>query len=236
MQRAPLSRDSQAMALGTPAQVVLALTEIHLHWLPWVPGQGREPLQRTLAAYVGVESEQVLIRRDDPDSKPYLGGPDTDIRFNWSHTGSHSVLAIARGLELGVDLELKARPVRALPLARRFFASAEISLLEACEPARRAPLFLRLWTGKEAVLKCMGVGLSWGLDRVSIGVDAADLLLRDPERVTADGVPWHLRALATPDADLLAALAWQGDPRRVLHFVQGRPASLASLFAPPLFP
>ena len=84
--------------------------------------------------------------------KPYLpDGPP----FSLSHGGDLVVLAVGRqGTELGVDVEKNVRPWREA-VARRLFTQEEQNWLHGSSER-----FFRLWTRKEAVLKCRGSGLS----------------------------------------------------------------------------
>lgn len=84
--------------------------------------------------------------------KPFLpGGPP----FSLSHGGDLVVLAVGKeGTELGVDVEKIDRPWREA-VARRLFTKEE--QLWLCGSSER---FFRLWTRKEAVLKCCGSGFS----------------------------------------------------------------------------
>jgi 4'-phosphopantetheinyl transferase len=84
--------------------------------------------------------------------KPYLAGAD-GWQFNLSHTEGLVACAIARGCEVGVDVERVDRAVEAVEIARRFFADAEVRQIE-----REPEAFFRIWTLKEAYVKACGRG------------------------------------------------------------------------------
>ncbi|MBE6969990.1 MAG: 4'-phosphopantetheinyl transferase superfamily protein [Ruminococcaceae bacterium] len=102
----------------------------------------------------------LLLRRfvgDGPFSygefgKPFLpDGPP----FSLSHGGDLAVLAVGEyGTELGVDVEKNDRPWREA-VVRRIFTDEEQLAFDG-----RGESFFRLWTRKEAVLKCRGSGFS----------------------------------------------------------------------------
>jgi 4'-phosphopantetheinyl transferase len=76
----------------------------------------------------------------------------------------------------------------------------------------RSAEFLRLWTAKEAVLKALGRGIAFGLDRLHVTSVTGQLVLRwiDEEDVSR----WQLQRLDV-GADYLAALAWRGSARKI---------------------
>ena len=122
--------------------------------------------------------------------KPYLpGGPP----FSLSHGGDLAVLAVGEeGTELGVDVESLARPWREA-VARRLFTTEEQTWLQ-----NSGERFFRLWTRKEAVLKCRGSGLS----RLTVFP-----VLHD--QCTLDGIPYRLNTLLSHGHCL--SLAVRGD-------------------------
>jgi 4'-phosphopantetheinyl transferase len=141
-----------------------------------------------------------------PQGKPALAN-DPRIRFNLSHSGGVAVYAIARDLDLGVDVE-QHRPMPDLEsIARRFFSPREQADLIALPPGLRHAGFFDCWVRKEAYIKALGLGLSLPLDRFSVSVapDQAPSLL---EVAGAPGEPreWTLAAFS-PRPGYHAALA-----------------------------
>ena len=191
--------------------------EIHVWQLAYRPALRREPLRRLLAAYLGNDPTQVTLL-DDADGRPALAPHhDQTLGFNWSHSGAHAVIALGRRIRPGIDIELRHRRPRALPLARRFFSPDETAALAALPPDQQGLAFLQLWTAKEAVLKALGRGLAFGLHRLSIESRAGELQL---QRLEGDDVrDWQLLPL-TLDAALVGALAWRGGTRRVRYFTR----------------
>ena len=176
-------------------------------------------LGRLLASYAGLDHPPVIARTGR--GKPYapaLAGID----FNLSHARDHALIAIARNQSLGVDLERIDRKLDAHDLARRFFSEREAAALDAMPEAERATAFLRLWTCKEAVLKALGAGISFGLDRVAFDLDASGspTALADVDSEAGDAAGWRL-SLLEPAPGFLGALAWHGAPRQIRAFVAG---------------
>ena len=85
-----------------------------------------------------------------PFGKPYLPfGPF----FNLSHSGSKVILLVG-SRELGVDIE-KIVPYSHL-ISQRVFTACEQMWLNI---QRSDEAFFRLWTGKESIMKALGMGL-----------------------------------------------------------------------------
>ncbi len=101
--------------------------------------------------------------------RPYIVQPasELDLRFNLSHTEGATVVAVARSLEIGVDVENVRRGGSLLEIADRFFSPYEVAQL-----AHDPELFFDFWTLKEAYIKGRGLGLSIPLDGFSF--DLAD--------------------------------------------------------------
>jgi 4'-phosphopantetheinyl transferase len=197
----------------TPAKVPEPLRddEVHVWWLDYRRELGRAPLRAVLAAYLG-EAPDTLVLHTGEHGRPALAPPHDPLAFNWSHSGDRAVLAVARGIVPGIDLErLRPRP-RALEIARRYFCPDEAAALAALEPARRDDAFMALWTAKEAVLKATGRGLAFGLDRLHFTLPPAPLRLLRLEG--DDAAAWQLQSFV-PDAAYVATLAWRGAARRI---------------------
>lgn len=174
-------------------------------------------LGRLLAAYSGSSEPPAILRGEH--GKPYAADLD-GIEFNLSHSGRHALIAVARQLPLGIDIEAEGRARSIDDIAQRYFAPAETAALRALPQALRNVAFLRLWTGKEAVLKALGHGLSYGLDRVEFELrgDGTVGVLRAVDHVDAIANNWQWQALQAVD-NYHAAIAWQG-PRQALRLMR----------------
>lgn len=186
--------------------------EIHVWHLSYEASLGRAPLRRVLAAYLGVPEDAVDLTNNQ-HGRPELGRSlASPLDFNWSHSGRHALIAIGRHISPGVDVERRRDRPRALEIAQRYFTREESDALAALPIDRRHMAFLDLWTAKEAVLKAIGRGIAFGLDRLNIASNADQLRL---SRLDGDDVEkWQLRRLSLR-ADLVGALAWRGSPREI---------------------
>ena len=212
--------------IATPAQTLANVAEhlrddeIHVWHLGYRREQGRAPLRRVLAAYLGIDADAVALVDGEHGRPALAAGHDQSLGFNWSHSGEQALIAIGRHVMPGIDLERRRERPRALEIAQRYFSVDEAATLAALPAANRSDAFLELWTAKEAVLKALGRGIAFGLHRLSIASTGDQLTLLQLE--DDDIHAWQLRRL-TVDTALLAALAWRGDARQI------RLGTLASL-------
>ena len=146
--------------------------------------------QRTvLGAYLGIAPGSVTFRVNSY-GKPSLSGEhrDESLQFNLSHTRGLGLFAVARGSEIGVDIEeIRSREMD-LGIAHRFFSQQEVKSLERLSAAEQKIAFYVCWTRKEAYIKARGQGLSFPLDKFSVSFepDVPPILLSndvDPEEV-----------------------------------------------------
>lgn len=136
-----------------------------------------------------------------PLGKPFVRQPASPraLDFNISHSGGLAAVALARGRQVGVDLEL-VRPLADMPaLARRIFSADELGALNALPAAEQSAAFYTGWSRKEAYLKATGEGLTGGMREVGVSLapGAAAPLLRAP--AGGETTPrWTLRDLPLP--------------------------------------
>lgn len=193
---------------------------IHVWLLDYRRELQRGPLKALLGVYLGLPADDVILR-DDEHGRPELAAPwNSLLQFNWSHSAGRALIAVARGITPGIDIErIHARP-RALDIAERFFHPKETAALIALGELQRERAFVQLWTGKEAVVKALGRGIAFGLQRFCLSVAPApvQVLWLDGE----DAAQWQLRALDT-DALHVASLAWRGPPRTIAMWTLAEP-------------
>ncbi|MGD2071123.1 MAG: 4'-phosphopantetheinyl transferase superfamily protein, partial [Gemmatimonadota bacterium] len=172
----------------------------------------RHALRLVLGGHLGEAPDSIRFRYG-PQGKPALEAPGAAdaVRFNVSHAGDRALIAVARGREVGVDIErVRLEPVDALDLAERFFSSREAEALASLPPAQVASAFHAGWTRKEAFMKAVGKGLALPLDAFDVSLtpgEPARLLATrwDP----AEAERWSLKALDVGPG-YAAALAVEG--------------------------
>jgi 4'-phosphopantetheinyl transferase len=125
-----------------------------------------------------------------PYGKPRLDG--SAIRFNVSHSHGVGMIAIARGREVGCDIERIDPSFADEKIPGRFFSPYEVAALRALPKREQCEAFFRCWTRKEAFIKARGMGVSLALDSFDVTLGEHAALLRGAEG-------WFLRAVEAPD-------------------------------------
>ena len=139
--------------------------------------------------------------------RPRVDHPGGRVNLSISHSGERSVVAFARDVDIGVDVERIAMRGPRLPLSA--LAGSERSILEDLPDERRLPAFIRYWTRKEATLKATGDGLLVSPRRLTVtGPDEPPELLDFVDRPPPD-VPVFLTDL-NPREGYRASLATLG--------------------------
>ncbi len=94
-----------------------------------------------------------------------------DITFNVSHSYDLAMIAIAQKQSIGIDIEKINYESDHQALMTRFFSKAEQTEFQTMLDANKARAFCACWTRKEAFIKAVGDGVSYGLDKFNIAVD-----------------------------------------------------------------
>lgn len=152
----------------------------------------RAGLRRILAAYLGVEP-RLLQFEAGPFGKPHLV-PDCGLRFNLSHSGNVALVAVARGRDLGVDVERIGPEAELEQIAPMVLSAGELAEWTGLPREDRVQGFFNAWSRKEAFIKAVGEGVSFGLQRfdVTLAPGAPARLLRVEGGSAAD---WTLHAV-----------------------------------------
>lgn len=127
-----------------------------------------------LGRYLGRAPETLRFRyglRGKPSLSPACGGDE--LRFNVSHADDLALVAIARGREVGVDVERPRENLALDSLIATCCSPPEVATLSACQPQERHAAFFASWTSKEAYAKGVGDGLHLPLDRLTVHFAAA---------------------------------------------------------------
>ncbi len=173
-------------------------------------------LRVILSRYLQLRPDQLRFCYG-PYGKPSLIGIEGEqaVRFNVSHSHDLALYAIARGREVGVDVEYMREDFASEKIAEHFFSRGEVDALRELPANRRTEAFFNCWTRKEAYIKGTGVGLSLPLGQfdVSLVPGEAAALLSVRENIPGAS-NWSLRELI-PGPSYAAAIAIEGSNCRL---------------------
>lgn len=140
---------------------------------------------------------------NDQAGWPYAlkAGKRLPVCLSISHRGDWGLAAAAEapGVQLGADLETVEE--RDAALVRQFFSEAEAKRVEAAGE-RRNTVVACIWSGKEAVLKALGLGLRHDTRDIVVGARVA----------VPEGIKGRWKGL---EVTLAPVLAVQIAPRRL---------------------
>lgn len=126
-------------------------------------------LREFLSYYLQIDFDKVAISYSK-SGKPYLNAKiNSNLKFNYSHSGDYIIYAFTSDDEIGVDIE----EIKDIPefdeLSRTHFSDEEQSIYFALKNTdEKKQLFYKIWTRKEALLKAEGSGITIDLKSLTV--------------------------------------------------------------------
>ena len=117
-------------------------------------------VQYALKDSFGIEKRDLDIKFNEM-GKPYFNA----CFFNITHSGDYAVV-LTDDKECGVDIETKSD--KNLAITRRILSDSERCYVESFKEEEKQLAFRKVWTMKEAYLKCIGTGISIPLKSFSV--------------------------------------------------------------------
>jgi len=177
---------------------------------------GRGLLRAIIARALDREPAAITFRYNAFGKPSLPDEPGRDrLHFNVSHADGVALYALARGREIGVDIERVRTDMAGGRIAERFFSPREVAALRALDPGLQHEAFAVCWTRKEAYKKARGEGIAVGLDRFDVSLapgEPATVLASREEGEEAHR--WSLHHLA-PQPGYVGAVAVEGGPGRL---------------------
>jgi 4'-phosphopantetheinyl transferase len=146
-----------------------------------------------------------------PTLDPPVGAPP--LRFNISHGRGCVACVLARGCEVGIDVEDEARIGGRHGVAGEILSAEERRLLAELDEAGRREAFAAIWTMKEAVIKADGRGLAMPMQGFTVDPDSSSVRFADEEDSGARR--WLLGRHRWGRFRLAAAAVGDPPPRRI---------------------
>jgi 4'-phosphopantetheinyl transferase len=182
----------------------------------------RGSLRIVLSKYVSAQPQSLPIAAE-ASGKPYLAS--SDIHFNVSHSDDLAVIAVSRGLRIGVDIE-HIREIRDMDaMLDAFFSRDEQAFLLSRTGEERTRLFFLLWTRREAAAKAVGLGIYEAFARIALplrGREMTGFTVELPPQRTEDGggASWWMRDFDPAPGFAGALCVEQANPEPLLYDLQ----------------
>lgn len=141
--------------------------------------------------------------------KPSLA--EGNLEFNLSFSAGKALCVIARGVELGCDLELRDPSLASDSIAERFFSLFERNCLSSLPTHQWLEGFFNCWTRKEAYIKARGLGLSCPLDTFDVSLAPGE-----PARLMRGCEGWSVQSFE-PAPGFTAAVVAEGSDWSLRH-------------------
>lgn len=137
----------------------------------WVAA--RWALRLVLGRYLDEDPARIVLQLGS-HGKPALATSPAPLRFNLSHSGELALIAVAAEREVGIDVERIDPARRVADLAGIGLGEEEAAAVRAAAPEARVSLFYDAWVRREAIAKCLGVGLAAPLPSLPVAITGLD--------------------------------------------------------------
>ncbi|MFC1616651.1 4'-phosphopantetheinyl transferase superfamily protein, partial [Candidatus Margulisiibacteriota bacterium] len=129
---------------------------------------GKLLLVKGLAFYYPNPYELLHSIKFDKYKRPFI---NSEIDFNISHSGDYIILAIAKGIRLGIDIEKKREIDN--NILKNYLTDQEWQHLISSQ--NQIETFFDYWTKKESIIKADGRGLFVNLKNIKLQDNKAEL-------------------------------------------------------------
>lgn len=164
----------------------------------------RAALREELARRLDMAAHAVRFA-PDVNHRPHLADSNR-FDFNVSHAGAHGLIAMSPVRRVGVDIEQHSDKFDWHSIAALTLDPEEVAWIERLDAGQQSAAFYDAWVAKEALVKTTGVGITRGLQHLTV-------LPRESKRVTLrKQIPDDMRDVAAhwlvaPDS-YAACVAW----------------------------
>lgn len=124
----------------------------------------RSQLRKQLSERLGVPPLAIEFKQNAFGKSSLVDFPN--VHFSVAHTDHAFVLAITNDFPVGVDIEFQHRKFDWRKIASFAFTSEEQTFLNL--GSKKQVEILKLWTQKEALVKCLGTSLESGMQSFSL--------------------------------------------------------------------
>jgi 4'-phosphopantetheinyl transferase len=126
----------------------------------------RVRLRQILASYLFHNPRDIRFEYNE-QGKPMIEFPSTSLQFNLTHSKESGLLALCHRHPIGIDIEFfSARPF--IGMGKQLFSDAENRALKKLPSYLLPAAFFHIWSQKEALIKAIGLGLSYPTKAVDL--------------------------------------------------------------------
>ena len=158
----------------------------------------RAILRKLLKGYLGsVQSKNILFEQTKY-GKPYLHHSMniTNIKFNLSHSNDCIVYVFSKNIDVGIDIEYINKDLIIDDIVEHCCSNQEQIELQKLFNDNKYAYFYKLWVIKEALVKAMGLGLSFDLRQMHINF-AENKLINAINVIDSSKLCWTLDMFST---------------------------------------
>jgi 4'-phosphopantetheinyl transferase len=121
-------------------------------------------LKLLINAYIKIPLTNISFIKNN-FGKPELSKMQNSIQLNFNVSHSKNIFCFAFSIkeQVGIDIEIVKPISDYMQISERYFSKSEIEQLKSLSEKDRLEGFYSCWTGKEAVIKLLGKGLSFPL-------------------------------------------------------------------------
>lgn len=152
----------------------------------------RAALRRRLSEIVGAAPDALEIEADQHGRPLLRARTPVAIDFNVSHCHGMAALAVVRGGRIGVDVEAHTGISDLRDVVPSVMGERERALLQNLTDTDFTRAFYGSWTRKEAIVKAIGVGLSYPVGTIDLPSASATSVFRFQ---TAPDMLWRVVSL-----------------------------------------
>ncbi len=132
------------------------------------PNELNQLYVKEVATLLNLSSGEVRIEKD-ADGMPFGFAQEKKMFLSFSHSDNIVAGCVSQSCPVGIDVQ-KIRPVD-LKVLNKICTKNELTQLDL-----NTENFFRIWTIKEAALKCTGLGFQYGAKKLEINFEAQTVL------------------------------------------------------------
>ncbi len=165
-------------------------------------------LRTLLGNYIKCSPERIQFTTNTY-GKPYLKHVvhNKQYYFNISYSNDMGVFAFTTNQEVGVDIEYVKNIPEVNSIVDNYFSLEEKNKFKRLSMIQRQSLFYEYWTRKEALIKGIGMGLQYPIDRIDLNLQTLQTAIVDNRHTNFESKQiWSIYKLNLPSG-FLGALA-----------------------------